>query len=51
MFINNGHVHVYSPRAGADNHWGQNRFNNINIFSFKIVGLLVLAKKILKGFT
>ena len=29
IFENGGHIHVYSPGAGADNPWGQ-------IFSLKI---------------
>ena len=35
MFENNGYVHVYSPRAGADNPWGQIFFINSIIQSIK----------------
>ena len=33
MFENYGHVHVYSPRAGADNPLGTDFLININILS------------------
>ena len=33
LFENNGHVHVYSPGAGADNPIGSNFLQNINFLS------------------
>ena len=29
MFENNGHIHVYSPGAGADNHLGSKSFSKM----------------------
>ena len=38
MFENNGHIHVYSPGAGADNPgWGHIFFKNIHKSSFNLV--------------
>ena len=34
-FENNGHVHVYSPGAGADNPLGSIFFKNINLLLIK----------------
>ena len=31
MFEYYGHIHGHSPRAGADNPWGQSFFININL--------------------
>ena len=33
MFQYYGHIHVYSPEAGADNTWAKNIFLNINSLS------------------
>ena len=36
MFENNGHIHVYSPRAGADNPLGSNYFH-LQYYSVNLV--------------